>query len=41
MENKERDNLIQSIYDQVDIFCDKLHGIVWEPQDPTRKNVFI
>lgn len=40
MENKERDALIESIYGQVDILCDKLNGIVWEPQDPTRKNHF-
>lgn len=40
MENKERDTLIASTYEQVDAICDKLNGIVWEPQDPTRKNHF-
>ena len=34
MENKERDALIESIYEQVDSLCDKLYDIVWEPQDP-------
>lgn len=40
MENKERNALIESIYSQVGIICDKLNSIVWEPQDPTRKNHF-
>lgn len=40
MENKERDALIESIYEQVDSLCDKLYNVVWEPQDPTRKNHF-
>ena len=40
MENKERDALIASIYEQVDSFSDKLYNIVLEPQDPTRKNHF-
>lgn len=40
MENKERDALIESIYEQVDILCDKLYNIVWEPQNPTIKNHF-
>lgn len=40
MENKERYALIASIYNQADILCDKLYDIVWEPQDPTRKNHF-
>ncbi len=40
MENKEREALIESIYEKVDILCDKLYNIVWEPQDPTRKNHF-
>lgn len=37
MENKERDALIESIYEQVDSLCDKLYNVVWEP---TRKNHF-
>ena len=40
MENKERNALIESIYEQVDTLYDKLYDIVWEPQDPTRKNHF-
>ena len=37
MENKERDALIESIYEEVDSLSDKLYNIVWEP---TRKNHF-
>lgn len=37
MENKERDTLVESIYEQVDAICDKLYNVVWEP---TRKNHF-
>ena len=40
MENKERDALIESIYEEVDSLSDKLYNIVWEPQEPTRKNHF-
>lgn len=40
MENKERNALIEAIYEQVDSLSDKLYNIVWEPQDPTRKNHF-
>lgn len=40
MENKERDALIESIYEQVDAISDKLYNIVWEPREPTRKNHF-
>lgn len=40
MENKERDTLINSIYEQVDSISDKLYNIVLEPQDSTRKNHF-
>lgn len=40
MENKERNALIESIYEQVDILHDKLYDIVWEPQEPSRKNHF-
>lgn len=35
MENKERNALIESIYEQVDILHDKLYDIVWEPQEPS------
>lgn len=40
MENKERDALIESIYEQVDSLCDRLYNVVWEPQESTRKNHF-
>ena len=40
MENKERDALIESIYEQVDSLSDKLYNIVWEPQDLAGKNHF-
>ena len=40
MENKERDELIESIYKQVNSICDKLYDIVWEPQDLAGKNHF-
>lgn len=40
MENKERDTLVKSIYEQVDAICDKLYNVVWEPQEPTRKKSF-
>lgn len=40
MENKERDALIESIYEQVDAISDKLYNIVWELQAPTVKNHF-
>lgn len=38
MENKERDNLIGSIYKQIDDIKSKLYNIVWE--EPTTKNTF-
>ena len=40
MENKERDEVIESIYKQVNSICDKLYDIVWEPQDLAGKNHF-
>ena len=40
MENKERDELIESIYKQVNSICDKLYDIVWEPQDLAEKKSF-
>ena len=40
MENKERDEVIESIYKQVNSICDKLYDIVWEPQDLTGKKSF-
>ena len=40
MENKERDEVIESIYKQVNSICDKLYDIVWEPKDLAGKNHF-
>lgn len=39
MENKERDEVIESIYKQVNSICDKLYDIVWEPQDLAEKKI--
>ena len=40
MENKERDEVIESIYKQINSICDKLYDIVWEPKDLAEKKSF-